>query len=108
MTLGIASAARIAVVAVACSAALLPVMALAGAGHRADTRGPARAVPRIVGADVLAGCQLRKGAFLKVIAPGQRAATFIPNFSFTACANQSALRVDAVHPGTGIPGFTAS
>ena len=68
----------------------------------------AHVVLGIVNAGALAGCQLRKGAFLKVIAPGQRTATFIPNFTFTACANQSVLRVDAVHPGTGIPGFTAS
>ncbi len=186
MKLGIAAAGRIAIVAVACSAAALPVMALAGAGHLAGARARGGSVPRctfstawlglgngggalgttsyplefsntsghacrlfgypavfavsgtgqqigpaviangprpevvlrpggtahvvlgVADAGVFSGCQARKGAFLKVVAPGQKAATFIPNFTFTACANRSTLRVDAVHPGTGIPGFTAS
>jgi hypothetical protein len=70
--------------------------------------GTAHVVLGLVDAGLLSGCQQRKGAFLKVIAPGQQPATFIPSFTFTACADKSVLRVDAVHPGTGIPGFTAS
>ena len=68
----------------------------------------AHAVLGVIGADKLSGCELRKGAFLEVIAPGQAAATFIPSFTFTACANKSVLAIDGVHAGTGIPGYTAS
>jgi len=68
----------------------------------------AHVVLGVIGADALSGCQLRAGAFLKVIAPGQASATFIPSFTFTACANKSVLVVDGVRAGTGIPGFTAS
>jgi hypothetical protein len=70
--------------------------------------GTAHAVLGIVEAGNLGGCQLRKGAFLKVAAPGQQAVTFIPNFTFTACANKSVLQIDAVHQGTGVPGSTTS
>jgi len=67
----------------------------------------AHVVLGILDAGVLSGCQPRNGAFLKVVVPGQITATFIPSFTFTACANKSVLRVDAVHPRAGIPGFTA-
>ena len=70
--------------------------------------GTAHVVLGIVEAGNIAGCKMRPGAFLKIFAPGQKAATTIPNFTFTACANKSVLRVDAVHAGTGIPGSTSS
>ncbi len=70
--------------------------------------GTAHVVLGIVEAGNIAGCKMRPGAFLKVFAPGLKVATTIPNFTFTACANKSVLRVDAVHAGTGIPGATSS
>ena len=70
--------------------------------------GTAHVVLGVIGADKLSGCELRPGAFLEVIAPGQANATFIPSFTFTACANKGVLVVDGVHAGTGIPGNTAS
>jgi hypothetical protein len=70
--------------------------------------GTAHAILGIVEAANIAGCHIRHGAFLKVFAPGQRSAQTIPGFTFTACSNRSVLRIDAVHPGTGIPGFSSS
>lgn len=70
--------------------------------------GTAHVILGIVEAGNIAGCRIRRGASLKIFAPGQAAATVIPNFTFTACANKSVLVVDAVHQGTGIPGFTTS
>ena len=70
--------------------------------------GTAHVVLGIVEAGNIAGCKMRPGAFLKIFAPGQKAATTIPNFTFTACANKSVLRVDAVHGGTGIPVASSS
>ncbi|HUZ51801.1 MAG TPA: DUF4232 domain-containing protein [Streptosporangiaceae bacterium] len=70
--------------------------------------GTAHVVLGIVEAGNIAGCKMRPGAFLKIFAPGQKAAATIPNFTFTACANKSVLRVDAVHAGTGIPGAVSS
>jgi len=62
----------------------------------------------IVEAGNIAGCHIRNGASLKIYAPGQKGWTIIPSFTFTACSNKSVLRVNAVHAGTGIPGFTTS
>jgi len=44
-------------------------------------------------------------ATLRVFPPGQRRAQFVP-LALEACLHQRVLRVRAVHPGTGIPGFT--
>ena len=66
------------------------------------------AILGIVDAGNIAGCRIRTGALLKVFAPGQRAWQVIPGFTFTACGNKSVLRVNAIHAGTGIPGFTTS
>ncbi len=44
---------------------------------------------------------------LRVYAPGQTSAHLVP-LSFQVCPGKSNLRVDAVHPGTGIPGYTIS
>ncbi len=60
----------------------------------------------IIDAGIIAGCHVKNGAFLKVFAPGQKVSQTIPNFTFAACTNKSVLRVDAVHAGTGVPGFT--
>jgi len=68
----------------------------------------AHAILGIVDAGNIAGCRIRHGALLKVFAPGQKAWQIIPGFTFTACGNKSVLRVNAVHAGTGIPGFTTS
>jgi hypothetical protein len=68
----------------------------------------AHAILGIVDAGNIAGCHIRNGAFLKVFAPGQKGATTIPAFTFTACSNKSVLRVNAIRAGTGIPGFTTS
>ncbi len=70
--------------------------------------GTAHVILGIIEAGNIPACKPRRDAFLRIVAPGQRAATFIPNFTFTACSNKSVLRVDAVHAGTGVPGFTPS
>ncbi len=44
---------------------------------------------------------------LRVYTPGQKAAQILP-FRWQACRGRSTLRVDAVHPRTGIPMFTTS
>jgi hypothetical protein len=68
----------------------------------------AHAILGIIVAGNIGGCHIRNGALLKVFAPGQRASQVIAGFTFAACSNKSVLRVGAVHPGTGIPGFTTS
>jgi Protein of unknown function (DUF4232) len=85
------------------------------ASHRGRRRlvvlrpgGTAHVILGIIDAGNIARCSLRPGASLKIFAPGQAAATVIPSFTFTACANKSVLVVNAMHPGTGIPGFTGS
>jgi hypothetical protein len=99
------------------------VSAVSGAGHQIGQPaiasgkkqvivlkpgGTAHVVLGIIEAGNIAGCKMRPGAFLKIFAPGQKAATEIANFTFAACANKSVLRVDAVHAGTGIPGAPTS
>lgn len=66
----------------------------------------AHVLVRITAARSVSGCNPRPGAFLKVFAPGQHSATIIPSFTFTACTNRSVLMVNAMHPGTGVPGFS--
>ncbi len=68
----------------------------------------AHAILGIVEAGNIAGCHIRNGASLKVFAPNQRGFTIIPAFTFTACSNRSVLRIQSVHFGVGIPGFTTS
>ncbi|HVB41221.1 MAG TPA: DUF4232 domain-containing protein [Streptosporangiaceae bacterium] len=81
-----------------------------GARHLVILRpgSTAHVILGIIDAGNISGCHVRTGAFLKVFAPGQKAFQIIPGFNFTACTNKSVLRVDAVHPGTGIPGFSTS
>jgi hypothetical protein len=47
------------------------------------------------------------GSQLRVFAPGQLHAKLTP-FSVRVCPHSVTLHVDAVHPGAGIPGFSAS
>jgi len=47
------------------------------------------------------------GSFLRVFAPNQFHAEKTP-FSVSVCPHRVTLHVDAVHPGAGIPGFSAS
>jgi hypothetical protein len=68
----------------------------------------AHAILGIVEAGIISGCHTRNGASLKVFAPNQRGFTIIPAFTFTACSNRSVLRIQSVHFGVGIPGFTTS
>jgi len=47
------------------------------------------------------------GSMLKVFAPNQFHAEITP-FSVSVCPHKVTMHVDAVHPGAGIPGFSAS
>jgi hypothetical protein len=69
--------------------------------------GTAHVILGIIDADNFSHCG-KTPAALKIFAPGQHAATVIPSFTFPACAHKRVLVVNAVHPGTGIPGFTSS
>ncbi len=68
----------------------------------------ANAILGIVEAGNIPSCNIVKGAGLKIFAPNQKAPTFIPSFTFTACANRTVLRIRTVRFGVGIPGFTVS
>lgn len=48
-----------------------------------------------------------RAVLLQVFAPGQGSAHLVP-LSFGVCLGKSNMHVDAVHPGTGIPGYTIS
>ena len=48
-----------------------------------------------------------RAAELKVFAPGQTHALFVP-FKTQACPGKSVLHVDSVHPRAGIPGYSVS
>jgi hypothetical protein len=63
----------------------------------------AHAVLGIVEAGNIGGCNRVQGASLKIFAPNQQGFTIIPSFTFTACANQSVLRISSVRFGVGIP-----
>jgi Domain of unknown function (DUF4232) len=70
--------------------------------HRGDT---AHFVLAVTDAGAVCGHPV-KGSTLRVFPPGQRAAQLL-QFPAEMCPHRSTMHVDAVHPGTGIPGFSA-